>query len=158
MDELLRKELPGFLNTGWAYDDPINILADFPLDAINTFPPNVPYTPWQLLEHIRFCQQEILEQIEAEVMPQYTFPDDFWPAPDTMATPEMWQQTVNQFFADRARFVEFSQTGDLASPCRNNLSVSVLHALLNIASHNHHHFGEFSILRQIMGTWPQDRG
>lgn len=154
MEDHLRHELIGLLNNGWAYADPAEILADFPEEQMNSFPPNVPYTPWHLLEHIRFCQQEILEQIEAEVMPTYAFPDDFWPDRDAVATREMWDKSVRQFFHDRDRFMDIARREDLTSLCRNNDKASILHALFNIAAHNHYHFGEFSILRQVMQTWP----
>lgn len=154
--EHLRTELLVLLNNGSAYDDPRDILADFPEDAINTTAPNVTYSPWQLLEHIRFCQQEILETIEAETMPAYSFDDDFWPGTGVTATAEQWNSTVRQFFADRERLMELARTADLEAPCRNNPKQSILHALMNIAAHNHYHFGEFAILRQVMGTWPAD--
>jgi hypothetical protein len=158
VEDLLRIELGGLLDNGWAYEDPKAILANFPMEQINTFPPNVPYTTWQLLEHVRFCQQEILEQIEADDMPAYSFPDDFWPLKEAKATPEMWDDTVRRFFADRDRFMEMARCADLSSLCRNNTRATVLHALLNIAAHNHYHFGEFAVLRQVMNTWPEDRG
>ena len=155
--EMLRKELLMLLDNGRAYETQEAILAGFPARAINAFPPNVPYTPWHLLEHIRFCQQEILEQIEADEMPDYTFPDDFWPAPDARATPEMWNESVTQFFLDRDRLMDLAQEGDLAAPCRHNPDATLLHALFNIAAHNHYHFGEFAVLRSVMLTWPENR-
>lgn len=154
MESHLRNELTGLLNNGWAYEDPRDILANFPEDAMNRFPPNVPYTPWHLLEHIRFCQQEILEQIEADVMPKYDFDTDFWPDRDAVATPEDWQRTVQRFFDDRERFMEMARSADLTSVCRNNSNATILHAILNISAHNHYHLGEFAILRQVMQTWP----
>ena len=150
----LRTELLNLLNHGSAYDDPREILAEFPEEAINATAPNVTYSPCELLEHIRFCQQEILEMIEEDTMPTYTFPDDFWPGTGVTATPEQWDSTVAEFFADRERLMELARTADLEAPCRNNPNHSILHALMNVAAHNHYHFGEFAVLRQVMGTWP----
>lgn len=157
LEEQLREELIGLLDDGWAHAGPERLLADFPLDRINEYPPNAPYTPWHLLEHMRFCQQELLELIEAEVMPDYTWPDDFWPATDRMATAQEWTETLEAFFTDLQRLKDLAMQGDLMSPCRHNPKASLLHALFNIAAHNHHHLGEFAILRQVMGTWPADR-
>ena len=155
--ELLRDELHMLLDNGRAYETQEAILAAFPARAINAFPPQVPYTPWHLLEHIRFCQQEILEQIEAEGMPEYVFPDDFWPPRDATATPAMWNASIAQYFDDRDRLMELAREADLTAPCRNNPGVSLLHALFNVAAHNHYHFGEFAVLRSVMQTWPPDR-
>lgn len=153
----LRSELTGLLENGWAHEGPQSILADFPLDRINEFPPNVPYTPWHVLEHMRFCQQEVLELLLAEEMPAYTFPDDFWPSKDAVATAMEWQVSLNGFFADLARFQELARDADLAQNARNREDFSMLHAIFNIAAHNHYHLGEFAVLRQVMGTWPEGR-
>ena len=51
------------------FDD---VVADFPMEHINTRPPNVPYTPWHLLEHMRIAQRDILEYIED---PEYRLSD-----------------------------------------------------------------------------------
>lgn len=155
MDDQVRQELKGLLDTGWAHEGPLLILADFPMDRANEVAPGLPYSPWQLLEHIRFCQQEVLEQIEAEVMPSYNWKVDFWRKDS--ATPEMWQESVNRFFADNARLQELALTAELHAPCRNRADVSILHAILNVAAHNHYHLGEFSALRSVMGTWPPRR-
>lgn len=153
MIEHLRNELLFLLGNGGAHEGPRAILADYPVEAINTLPPNGDYSPWELLEHIRICQQEIIEQIEAEEMPTYNFPADFWPPKGTTASVSMWQSSVESFFADLAHFRHMAETADLAAMCRNNPEASVLHALFNIAAHNHYHLGEFAILRQTMGTW-----
>lgn len=149
--ELLREELLILLDNGNAYEKQEEILASFPMAHINTFPPNVLYTPWQLLEHICFCQREILEAIEAETMPKYVFPDDFWPPQDVIATPETWEESVARYFADRDRLKQLAHEGDLSAPCRNKPSATLLHALFNVAAHNHFHMGEIGLMRSVMG-------
>ena len=58
------------------FDD---VVADFPMQHINTRPPHVDYTPWQLLEHMRFTQRDILEYIEDPEYRLPSWPDDYWP-------------------------------------------------------------------------------
>ncbi len=64
------------------FDD---VVADFPMTHINTRPPNVPYTPWHLLEHMRITQRDILEYIEDDEYRQPDWPDDYWPKPEATA-------------------------------------------------------------------------
>ena len=73
------------------FDD---VVADFPMEHINTRPPNVPYTPWHLLEHIRITQRDILEYIEDPEYRLSTWPDDYWPKPDRQADAAAWKKTA----------------------------------------------------------------
>lgn len=155
LEESLREELVGMMDNGWAHEGPALILADFPMERINDRAPNVPYSAWQLLEHIRFCQREVLEQIEAEVMPEYHWQTDFWST--EYASPERWQETLDGFFADKQRLQQIAREANLLEPCRHHKDRSVLHAILNVAAHNHYHLGEFSILRTVMQSWDPNR-
>jgi len=154
LDLLLKDQLPGLLDDGWAHAGPRTILANFPVDALNTRPPNVPYTPFQLLLHINFCQREILDMLVADELPTYTFPDDYWPTVPAMANERHWKDAVDQFFADRDALAEIAKSFDLTEPAKNYRQHTVLYAILNVSAHNHYHLGEFAILRQVMGTWP----
>ena len=63
------------------FDD---VVADFPMKHVNTRPPNVPYTPWHLLEHMRIAQRDILEYIEDPEYRLPSWPDDYWPKPEAL--------------------------------------------------------------------------
>ncbi len=80
------------------FDD---VVADFPMTHINTRPPNVPYTPWHLLEHMRITQRDILEYIEDDEYRQPDWPDDYWPKPEATADAKAWQKTIAAFRRDR---------------------------------------------------------
>jgi hypothetical protein len=64
------------------FDD---VVAGFPMAQINTRPPNVPYTPWHLLEHMRIAQRDILDYIKDKAYRLPTWPDDYWPDKDAKA-------------------------------------------------------------------------
>ena len=80
-----------------SFDDAV---AAFPAEAINAFPPNVSYTPWQLLEHLRITQWDILDYIVNPVYVELRWPDDYWPAPDATATAEQFAATIDGFRTD----------------------------------------------------------
>ena len=87
----LRRQLIAFLDGVGARMPFDEAVADFPDDAINAFPPNVEYTPWHLLEHIRLTQADILEYIVNRDYVDKDWPSDFWPARDATASATWWR-------------------------------------------------------------------
>jgi hypothetical protein len=138
------------------FDD---VVADFPMEHINTRPPNVPYTPWHLLEHIRITQRDILEYIEDPEYRLSAWPDDYWPKPDRQADAAAWKKTVADFRRDRAALEKIA--ADPRVPLGSALPYApqhtVIRELLIASEHNTYHIGELAILRQVMGTWPARR-
>jgi hypothetical protein len=138
------------------FDDAV---ADFPASAMNVRPPNVGYTPWQLLEHLRITQWDILEYIRT---PSHTSPDwpvGYWPTLESVATRDRFDATVAAFRADQAalRALVADPWTDLLAVLPNTPGHTILREIRVVADHNAYHIGEFAILRQVMGTWPADR-
>ncbi len=137
------------------FDDAV---ADFPEKHINTRPANCDYTFWHLLEHMRICQKDILDYIQAADYRWPTFPDDLWPDKSAQTDLAGWQQTIAHFRADRQELVEIVNNSqfDLFAPLPNSGEHrhNILREINIIASHNAYHTGEFAILRQLMGLWP----
>lgn len=131
-------------------------VKDFPADFMNVRPPNVDYTPWQLLEHLRMSQLDILEYVRN---PSYTsppWPGGYWPAGDARADASQWASSVEQFRADRAAFAALAAdaNADLLAPMPHTPGHTLLREILLDAGHSSYHLGEFGILRQVMQTWP----
>lgn len=159
--EVTRAQVLALLDGGNAYAPFDYAVADFPADAMNTPPPNVPYTPWHLLEHIRITQRDILDFMQDSAYRELEWPRDYWPARDTNATEADWQATIDAIRADLAavRAIVASPETDLDALVLNaggDPKYTVLRQALLVADHNAFHLGEFSILRQVMGTWPPD--
>src|SRR5438876_411610 len=100
----LRNELVFLLSRGNAHMTFSEAVADFPTDHINDLFPNGTYTPWQLLEHIRLTQQDILNFVQNPQYEEPTWPDDYWPAKDKKATKKEWERTVSLFEKDNQAF------------------------------------------------------
>lgn len=134
-------------------------VADFPDDAINRRPPNVPYTPWHLLEHIRIAQRDILDYIRDRAYLAPTWPEEYWPANDATATPEQFARTVEGFISDRTalRALVADPATDLLAEIPDTPGHTILREVRLVGDHNAYHVGEFAILRQVMGTWPAGR-
>ncbi len=155
-DEVMRQQLLALLKGGHAHMNLSQAVADFPPGHYNTNPPNVPYTPWHLLEHLRIAQWDILEFVRNPEHVSPDWPGGYWPAPDEQADQARWQQTLNEFEADLQALQEMvaDPTTDLLAPLPHAPDYTIFREILLVADHNAYHIGEFGILRQVMGTWP----
>ena len=155
-DKVVREQLLYLLRGGNAHLTFDQSVADFPLEHINTQPPNVPYTPWHLLEHIRIAQLDILEFVRDPDHVSPPWPDGYWPALVEEADEAQWGRTLSDFRADlRAlqNLVEDPNT-DLYADLPHAPGYTVLREILLVVDHNAYHIGEFAVLRQVMSTWP----
>jgi hypothetical protein len=155
-DQVLRNQIVQLLtgrNAHLSFDDAV---ANFPPSAINTRPPNVPYTPWHLVEHLRIAQWDILEFMRD---PDHVSPD--WPVgywPDQSATTDEagWQGSLEEFRSDLQAIVDMvnDESLNITDEIPHAPGYTYLREFLLVADHNAYHVGEFAILRQVMGTWP----
>jgi hypothetical protein len=151
-----RKQILTLLDGHGAHMPFEEAVADFPDEAINEFPPNVSYTPWHLVEHLRLTQLDMLEYVTSAEYPRRDWPADYWPDREARATPDDWATSVQAFLADRSRLraLAADTERDLDAPITWTPGHSLLRCVRIIADHNAYHVGEFAILRQVMGTWP----
>jgi hypothetical protein len=96
-DQELRNQLVRMLTIRQAHMEFEDAVADFPAKHINTRLPNGDYTFWHLLEHMRFCQHDILDYIQADNYRWPKFPDDLWPDKSAETDLTDWQQTIERF-------------------------------------------------------------
>jgi hypothetical protein len=156
----LRTQLLELLRGGHAHMSFDDAVDEFPQDRINDFPPGVSYSPWHLLEHLRIAQWDILEFIRDPNHVSPAWPDEYWPPTEAKANPADWRATLAGFRADHqalGAIVEDRGT-NLTADLPHAPGYSVLREILVVSDHNAYHIGEFAILRQVMQTWPPDRG
>ena len=154
-DGILREQLIQVLtgrNAHFTFNDAVK---DFPVDKINERPPNVPYTPWHLVEHLRIAQWDILE---FTVNPDHVspkWPEGYWPDRDAIADVGTWQASLAAFRSDLKAVEEIvlDPDIDISSEIPHAPGYTYLREVLLVADHNAYHIGEFCILRQVMGTW-----
>lgn len=157
MDEV-RRQLTQFLTTAQAHMTFADAVKDFPLEKINAYPTNVDYTPWDLLEHIRITQSDLLEFINAKKYTELSWPEEYWPKKDKKASAEDWKMTIQMYKKDLKEIVAIAKDTslDLASKVPNGDTQTYIRELLLAIDHTSYHIGEFAVLRQVMGTWPKD--
>lgn len=158
-NEAMRQQLLALLRSQNAHLDFDAAVADFPVDAINRRPPDVPYTPWHLLEHLRIAQWDILEFIRDPDHDSPDWPAGYWPPQEAEADAAQWQKTIDSFRSDLQALQDLVMDSDtdFFAPIPHAPDYTIFREILVVADHNAYHVGEFAILRQVMGTWPADR-
>jgi hypothetical protein len=155
-DDLLRRQLVSMIHGTEAHMAFEEAVRSFPDEAVNRRPPNVEYTPWHLVEHLRITQLDIVEYIrdaEGHVSPPW--PVGYWPAPDAETTPDGFRASVEGYLADRAALeaLVLDPATDLFAVLPGTPGHTVLREVVVVGNHDSYHVGEFAILRQVMGTW-----
>ena len=154
-DMVQREQLRALLHNGNAHMSFADAVAQFPDEYMNVMPPNVSYTPWHLLEHLRITQWDILEFIRNPRHVSPDWPSGYWPAPNAVADDAIWNRTCLAFQSDLHALEQIvaDPHTDLYTPFAHGTGQTIFREILLVADHNAYHIGEFAILRQVMGTW-----
>ncbi len=160
-DRLLREQLVGLLRGGNAHMPFTEAVTDFPEERINSRPPQVDYTFWHLLEHLRITQADILDYLTNASYEEPEWPREYWPPQDAQATKADWDSSVAAFRQDLEAIAAIvaDENTDLLAAVPSNGEHTVLREALIVADHNAYHIGELAILRQVEHAWgPQHVG
>jgi hypothetical protein len=151
----LKDQLVSLLRGGNAHMGFEAAVADFPDRLINERPPNVEYTFWHLIEHLRLCQVDILEYLTLADYRERAWPRDYWPAPNALATKADWDESLAAFRRDLEASVAIvaDEATDLFAPVPSQAEHTILREVLIVADHNAYHVGELAILRQVVDGW-----
>jgi len=157
-DRPLRDQLVGLLRGGNAHMGFAAAVAGFPAALINARAPNVDYTFWHLLEHVRLAQADILEYVTSAAYRERAWPDEYWPPREARATKADWDASAAAFRRDLDALVALvaDKGTDLFGPVPSNREHTVLREVLLVADHNAYHTGELGILRQVEHAWGRD--
>ena len=131
-------------------------VKNFPVKQINTKPTNVSYSFWQLLEHIRITQADIIEFMENPKYKEIQWPNDYWPKPDAMATQSQWKKTIAAIekYMKTLNAMAGNPHVKLFDKIPHGTGQTYYREFIVVGNHNSYHIGEFAILRQVMKLWP----
>ena len=151
-DAVVREQLSFLLGGGNAHMPFISAVEGFPSEHFNTRPPNIPYTFWHLLEHIRIAQWDILEFIRNPGHVSPDWPRGYWPDEDKIVDEKVWENTIKAIESDRLVLQELviDPDTDLYAALPHGAQYNIVREILVLADHNAYHIGEFSILRQVI--------
>ncbi len=129
--------------------------ADLTPDSWNRHVPDAPYTIWQLAEHLRIAQWDILEFCRHARHKSPEWPAGYWPATDAVADEQQWQSMLDQVEQDQQRFLELlnAPDTDLLAPLPHGTGQTILREAFLIADHAAYHTGEIVLLRRLLHAW-----
>jgi hypothetical protein len=118
-------------------------------------PEGLPYTPWQLLEHLRRTQHDILDFCLNADYRELNWPADYWPTGGEPPTPGAWDDSVAQFRQDRTALQQLAidPDVDLTATIPHGSGQTYLRELLLVADHSAYHIGELVVVRRLLGVW-----
>ena len=159
-DKIVREHLLALLNGGNAHMALDEAVRDFPEEKMNMAFPNGAYSSWQLLEHMRRSQADILEFIASPSYKEKEWPRDYWPSKGRKCTKKEWNKTISEIKKDTKKLESLIKDPktDLYLKVPNGTGQKFIREILLVADHNAYHIGEFAIMRQVMGTWGKDHG
>ena len=155
-DTRLREHLVRVLDWGEAHVDFDKGVENVPADKRGARAAGFEHSLWQLLEHMRLAQEDILDFC---VNPKYVhtrhWPDDYWPKNPAPPDAKAWDGSIALFIRDRDRMKQVArETPDLyASVPTGNEKQTYLRAVLLVTDHNAYHLGQILAVRRALGIW-----
>ncbi len=151
-DRSLREHLLYLLRGGGAHIKFEEALKDFPVALINARAAGVPFTPWQLLEHVRIALWDIVEFSRASAHVSPAWPEGYWPDRSKEATADEWRQTVEAVREETRRMEALveDESNDLHAPIPHGEGQTLLREALLVADHNAYHLGALVTLRRAL--------
>jgi hypothetical protein len=131
-------------------------VSDIPSDMRGTRAPGLPYSPWQLLEHMRIAQHDIFDFCRNPKYVEMKWPDDYWPKTSEPPGADAWEKSVAAFRRDREALKQFFADPrlDLLAAIPHGTGQTYLREALLVADHNAYHLGQLVAVRRVLGNWP----
>ena len=148
----LRKHLADLLRMKGAHVNLEAAVADFPVALRGVRPQGAPHTAWQLLEHLRIAQEDILDFSRNPKYRERKFPDDYWPATDAPPSEAAWDDSIRQFQNDLKEMQELVADTrlDLLARIPHGTGQTLLREAMLVADHNAYHLGQLVFLRKTL--------
>jgi len=154
-----QKSLPDhlveLLKAGQAHTDFESVTKNWPADLQSVIPKNAEHSAWQLLEHLRLAQWDILEFTRNPKHVSPKFPEGYWPKSPAPPDKQAWNKSRQAFQADLQAMLKLVQnkSTDLLAPLPHGDGQTVLREALLLADHNAYHLGALVLLRRLLGAW-----
>jgi DinB superfamily len=147
----LRKMIVDAMSGHHSHIDFDSVVEDFPPELRGVKPKGAPHTAWQLLEHIRIAQWDILEFSRNPQHKSPKWPDGYWPKTEAPPSEEAWNHSVKAYQNDLHELAELiMQSGHLFKPIEHGQGQTLLREALLIANHNSYHLGQLAFLKKML--------
>jgi hypothetical protein len=154
--DVFRKHLAGALDWEDAHVGFDTAVRGLPAALRGRRPRGFPHSPWELLEHLRLAQRDLLDFC---LNPDYVagrFPDDYWPGSPRPPKARSWSESVAAFRADREalRKLVSDPKRDLTARIPHGEGQTYLRSILLVIDHGAYHVGQLVMARKLLGNWP----
>lgn len=152
-DKVIIAELTKLLLGGSAHISLKDALEDLKPSLRGVKPDHMPYSIWQLVEHIRIAQWDMLKFCKDEEHKSPKWPDEYWPKESAPLHESDWNDSLEQINDDLDEFIELMEHSNLYQKLPHGTGQSIFMEALQIADHNAYHIGEIVAIRRILGDW-----
>jgi hypothetical protein len=151
-DADLRRHLTALLEGGNAHITFADAVKGFPVERAGIRPEGSPHSAWELLEHLRIAQADIVLFSVGKDYVERKWPDDYWPSSPAPANGREWEASIESVNRDLARFIEMlkDETRDLFEPFPWGDGQTLLREALLIADHSSYHLGQLMLIRRML--------
>ncbi|MBB2151364.1 DinB family protein [Pedobacter gandavensis] len=149
----LIEELKKLLSGGGAHVGLKEATENIPFTLLGERPHGLPYSIWQLVEHIRIAQWDMLEFSKDANHQSPKWPDGYWPKETAPETQSSWAESLKQIEDDLEAFIELIQQRDLFEPIAHGTGQTLLREAFQIADHNAYHTAEIIVIRRLLAIW-----
>jgi uncharacterized damage-inducible protein DinB len=152
-DQKLRNELAKYLSHGHTHSPLPEVVKNFPAELLNKRVKNLPYTAWELLEHIRISQLDMLDFIRNPKYKELQWPKGYWP--EKAGTKQDWNKSFKKYGKDLETVVKIIRNPkkDLFAPIPWGKGQTTMQEVLQIIDHASNHTGQLVMLRRLLGIW-----
>ena len=156
-DKALREQLINLLQDGGAHVTFDAAVKDMPAAQHGKKPKGAEHTPWELLEHLRIAQWDILEFSRDAKHKSPDFPSGYWPAEQAPPNEKAWDKSVAAFRSDLKAMVELVKdpSTNLFAKIAHGDGQTILRQAMMTADHNAYHLGQLVLVRKMLGAWTE---
>jgi hypothetical protein len=154
----LRKHVLYLLRGGGAHVNFEDAIVGLPAELRGVKPAGTPFTAWQLLDHLRIAQWDILEFSTNSKHVSPPWPAGYWPGSEAPPNASAWEKSVSSIRRDLNAFEKLvaDPSTDLYRRIPHGQGQTILREALLVADHNSYHLGQIVYLRRLLGAWPAE--
>jgi hypothetical protein len=154
-DKALRQHVVKLLKGRDAHADFEAAIKDFPVELRGKTPKGAEHSAWELLEHLRIAQWDILDFSRNPEYKAREWPREYWPETQAPPNASAWTKSVKAFQKDLQTMCDLvvDEKTDLFAKIPHGDGQTILREALVAADHNAYHLGEMVLLRRLLGAW-----
>ena len=151
--EIIIDEIVKLLRGGSAHIGLKDALDGLPAGARGDKPDRLPYSIWQLVEHIRIAQWDMLQFCLDANHQSPKWPDEYWPKEAAPANDAAWEESLKQIDDDLEQFIDLFKKENIYKQIPHGNGQSILREALQIADHTAYHISEVIVIRRLQGNY-----